>query len=371
MKILVTGSKGFIGKNLCLLLKNRGHEVFEYDSKSSDEELREAIKQCDFIVHLAGINRTADVNQFKEINFGLTKKIVDLMTECGTSAPILLGSSTQATLDNPYGESKALAEAVVNNFGFNGHPVYVYRLYHVFGKWCKPNYNSVIATFCYNISHNLPIEINDKAPSYEFVYVDDVCNEFIRTIEQRPFPTNHILYVEPSYVSKPVELARIIKSFRASRDSLALPFTNEFEKKLYATYLSYLPDNGFSYPLTSHTDKRGSFYEFLKSPAEGQFSVNVIKPGSVKGDHYHMSKNEKYLVVSGSCEIKERLIDSDKVIAYQCNDKKLVVVDIVPGYVHNIKNVGSKDAVVLMWASDSFDPNNSDTYPMVVEKEDL
>jgi UDP-2-acetamido-2,6-beta-L-arabino-hexul-4-ose reductase len=369
MKVLVTGSKGFIGKNLCLTLRNRGHEVLEFDLPSTDDDLRKMIAEADFIVHLAGVNRAADVKLFKEVNFGLTQKIVDMISECRSSAPLLLGSSTQAALDNPYGESKALAEAVVNNFGFQGHSVYVYRLYNVFGKWCKPNYNSVVATFCYNIAHNLPIEINEKAPSFEFVYVDDVVTDFVNVIENRPQSDSRIHYVEPCYDAKPIEIAQIIKSFHSSRDNLMIPFTNDFEKKLYATYLSYLPDNGFAYPLTSHSDPRGSFAEFLKGTSFGQFSVNVIKPGAVKGNHYHMSKNEKYLVVSGSCEIRERLVDGDKIASYVCTDKNLMVVDIIPGWVHSIKNVGSKDAVVLMWASDVYDPNNADTYLMPVEKE--
>jgi len=370
MKILVTGSKGFIGKNLCLYLKNRGYDVIEYDLGSSEEDLKQGIKNSDFIVHLAGVNRPKDATNLRTINFGLTKHVVELAEELDSRSPILLGSSTQATKDNPYGESKALAESVINNYGFNGHQTYVFRFANVFGKWCKPNYNSVVATFCYNIARDLPIEINQKAPAFDFVYIDDVCASILRVIEERPTPTSKPLYVEPTYSAKPKEIAAMLQSFRTSRDSLMFPLQDGFEKKLYATYLSYLPDDGFSYPLVSHCDDRGSFTEFLRTGHHGQISVNVIKPGMTKGNHYHMSKNEKYLVLSGSCEIKERQIGEDKAVTYSVSGEKFEAVDIVPGYAHSIKNVGDTDAIVLMWASDVYDPKNADTYPAEVVAED-
>jgi UDP-2-acetamido-2,6-beta-L-arabino-hexul-4-ose reductase len=369
MKVLVTGSHGFIGKNLCLFLKLRGHEILEFNSKDTDETLKKEITEADFIVHLAGVNKPADVQEFHDINFGLTQKIAEIIQKVKSKAPILLASSTLASGDSPYGQSKALAESVVNNMGFNGHPVYVYRLAHVFGKWCKPNYNSVVATFCYNISHSLPIDINEKAPELDFVYIDDVCKEFVRVIEEKPSPTNHILYIEPTYYARPSELADILRSFRSSRENLMLPLQDGFEKKLYATYLSYVSESGMSYPLVSHSDNRGSFIEFFKTQTYGQLSVNVIKPGAIKGDHYHMTKNEKYFVVAGSCDIKERSLFSDRVAVYHCSDKNPVVVDIAPGFVHSIKNVGSQDAVVLMWASEVYDKTNEDTYPEMVEAE--
>ena len=370
MNVLVTGSKGFIGKNLCLFLKNHGYKIIEYDLGSSEEDLKQGIKASNFIVHLAGINRSGNVADFKTINFGLTKRIVELMEELDCHSPILLGSSTQATLDNPYGESKALAESVINNYGFGGHLTYVFRFANVFGKWCKPNYNSVVATFCYNIARDLPIEINRKAPAFDFVYIDDVCASILRIIEDKPIPTSKPLFVDPCYSAKPSDIALMIKSFRTSRDSLVFPLQDGFEKKLYATYLSYLPDDGFSYSLVSHCDNRGSFTEFLKTGHHGQISINVIKPGMTKGNHYHMSKNEKYLVLSGSCEIKERQIGESKVVTYAASGEKYEAVDIVPGYAHSIKNVGDTDAIVLMWASDVYDPKNTDTYPAEVASED-
>jgi UDP-2-acetamido-2,6-beta-L-arabino-hexul-4-ose reductase len=369
VKILVTGSKGFIGKNLCLFLLHQGYEVLEYDIGSSEEELTKDIQACDFAIHLAGVNRPSDVKEYKEVNFGLTQKIVQIMMNCGTKAPILLGSSTQATNDTPYGESKAMAESLINNLGFNRHETYVFRFANVFGKWCRPNYNSVVATFCYNIAHDLPIDINEKAPVLDFVYVDDVCQSIIDVIEKRPVTNGHPLFVAPSYSAKPSEIADIIKSFKTSRDNLVLPIQDGFVKKLYATYLSYLPQGSFTYPLTSHSDQRGSFTEMLKTQTYGQVSVNVIKPGAIKGNHYHMSKNEKYLVVSGTCEIKERQIFEDKINTYVCSDKQFEVVDIIPGYTHSIKNIGSEDAIVIMWASDVYDKDHDDTVLAPVEKE--
>jgi UDP-2-acetamido-2,6-beta-L-arabino-hexul-4-ose reductase len=367
MKILVTGSEGFIGKNLCLYLKNHGHYLFQYDLGSSEEDLIRGIKESDFIVHLAGVNRPKDVADFKTVNFGLTKKIVELMEKFDCQSPILLGSSTQAALDNPYGESKALAESVINNFGFAGHQTYVFRFANVFGKWCKPNYNSVVATFCYNIARGLPIEVNQEAPALDFVYIDDVCQSILSIIERRPNPTSHPLYVDPSYSAKPKELAEMIKAFKASRETLIYPLQEGLEKKLYATYLSYLPENNFAYPLVSHVDERGSFTEFLKTGHHGQISVNIIKPGMTKGNHYHMTKNEKYLVVCGTCEIKERKIDEERASSYVVSDQAFKAVDIIPGYAHSIKNIGDKDAVVIMWASEVYDPLNDDTYPCLVE----
>jgi UDP-2-acetamido-2,6-beta-L-arabino-hexul-4-ose reductase len=366
MKILVTGSRGFIGKNLCLTLKNKGYDVFEYDVGSTEDDLHRFVKECDFIVHLAGINRPLNPEEFQDGNVNFSRKLIDVVEEEKSEAPILFSSSTQAELDNPYGQSKAMAEALFNNFGFNGHAVYVYRLYNVFGKWCKPNYNSVIATWCYNISHNLPIQIN-KAPEIDFVYVDDVVNEFINVIEQRPKPNYRIHYVEPSYHVTLQEIADLLYSFKKSREDLMVPLQDELSKKLYATYISYLEPDDFAYKLNPHSDDRGSFVECFKTASYGQVSVNISKPGITKGNHYHMTKNEKYLVVSGTCSIKLRQLQSDKVIEYICDGKDLKVVDIPTGYTHNITNIGKEDSITIMWASELFDPDHPDTFPMPVE----
>jgi len=369
MKILVTGAKGFIGKNLCLTLKNKGYEVFEFDLGSTDADLHQFVKECDFIVHLAGINRPLSPQEFRDGNVNFSQKLIDVVEEEKSQAPILFSSSTQAALDNPYGQSKAMAESLFNNFGFNGHPVYVYRLYNVFGKWCKPNYNSVIATWCYNISHGLPIQIN-KAPAIDFVYVDDVVNEFIDVIEKRPQPNFKIHYVEPSYHVTLQEIADLLYSFKKSREDFSIPLQDGFSKKLYATYISYFEPDNFAYKLNTHVDARGSFTECFKTAQYGQVSVNISKPGITKGNHYHMTKNEKYLVVSGTCSIKLRQIQSDKVIEYVCDGKDLKVVDIPTGYTHNITNIGKEDSITIMWASELFDPDHPDTFACPVEVEE-
>jgi UDP-2-acetamido-2,6-beta-L-arabino-hexul-4-ose reductase len=361
MKILVTGAKGFIGKNLCLTLKNKGFEVFEYDLGSTDEQLKQYVSSCDFIVHLAGINRPLHPQEFVDGNVNFTKKLLDVIVACKSNAPIIFSSSTQATLDNPYGQSKKMAEDQLFEFGKSGHEVYVYRLYNVFGKWCRPNYNSVIATWCYNVTHNIPLQINKAAAPIDFVYIDDICAEFINVIQNKPNPTGEIRYVEPHYKESLQDIADLLYSFRDSRKDFMTPCQEGFSKKLYATYLSYLEPTDFAYPLASHVDARGSFTEILRTMQYGQISVNVSKPGITKGNHYHMTKNEKYLVVSGRCEIKLRQIFSDQVVSYICDGTDLKVVDIPTGYTHSITNIGKEDSVTLMWASELFDPNHPDT----------
>jgi UDP-2-acetamido-2,6-beta-L-arabino-hexul-4-ose reductase len=252
-----------------------------------------------------------------------------------------------------------------------GTPVYVYRLYNVFGKWCRPNYNSVIATWCYNAANNLPLQINQLAPAIDFVYIDDIIAEFLHVIENQPKPTCEIMHVEPHYTEKLEDIAAALDTFKKSRENQMIPELKEgFYKKLYSTYLSYLPEERFSYDLVMHKDIRGSFTEAFKSPTYGQVSVNVSKPGITKGNHYHMSKNEKYLVVTGTCLIKLRKVTDDKVISYTCDGKDLKVVDIPPGYTHNITNIGKEDSVTVMWANELYDPDHPDTYFLPVEKED-
>jgi UDP-2-acetamido-2,6-beta-L-arabino-hexul-4-ose reductase len=369
MNVLITGAKGFIGKNLSLFLHNEGMRVFEYDVGSTESELIDELKQSDFIVHLAGINRPLNKEEFVDGNVNFTKKLLDLAGEYASKTPILFSSSTQAALDNPYGVSKRMAEDLFFDYGHKGHEVYVYRLYNVFGKWCRPNYNSVIATWCYNVSHGISLQINETAPAIDFVYIDDICEEFKRVIETRPAVTATLLYVEPHYSETLHHIADLLISIRQSRNDFFVPLQDGFAKKLYATYLSYLETDDFAYSLQPHVDQRGSFTEVLKTMQYGQISVNVAKPGITKGNHYHMSKNEKYLVVSGTCDIKLRQVFSDQVVTYRCDGSKLRVVDIPTGYTHSITNVGKEDSVTLMWASELFDTNHPDTIPMAVEKE--
>jgi UDP-2-acetamido-2,6-beta-L-arabino-hexul-4-ose reductase len=371
MRILVTGAKGFIGKNLCLTLKNAGHEVFEYDLGSTDDDLKSFVSKTDWIIHLAGINRPLKPEEFIDGNVNLAQKLLDVVLAAGSKAPIIFSSSTQAALDNSYGQSKKKAEEEL--FAFqkkNNHPVYVFRLYNAFGKWCRPNYNSVIATFCYNVAHDLPIQINEVAPAIDFVYIDDIVASFLNVLSSDGKGSKDIIYPEPHYSEKLGDIANALYGFKKSRSDFSVPdIQDQFFKKLYSTYLSYLEEDNFAYPLVPHKDQRGSFTEMLKTKSLGQVSVNVSKPGITKGNHYHMTKNEKYLVVTGTCEIKFRKVGTDKVITYKCSGDDLRVVDIPPGYTHCITNVGTCDSVTIMWANEQFDPNHPDTVMMPVEEE--
>ena len=372
MKVLVTGSQGFVGSNLVCRLKECKHEVFEFDLGSGDDELRDAVTSSDWIVHLAGVNKPLNPEEFQNGNVNLTKKLIDCLLEMGSKAPIIYSSSTQAALDNPYGLSKKQAEDLLFSFSEEtSHPVYVFRLYNAFGKWCRPNYNSVVATFCHNIANGLPIQINESAPAIDFVYIDDICDSFIRIINGDGAGSSEILYPEPHHRKTLHEIAELLYSFKESRNNHMIPdIADPFAKKLYSAYLSYLPEEGFSYSLDMHKDFRGSFTEILKTEGYGQVSVNVSKPGITKGNHYHHTKNEKYLVVKGECVIKLRRLGADKVISYRCSDKQLEVVDIPCGYTHNITNVGKDDSVTIMWANELYDPDHPDTYYCPVEEID-
>lgn len=370
MKVLVTGSKGFIGKNLCLWLENAGHDVLGFDIDKSIETLKTYVESADFIVHLAGVNRPLNEEEFIDGNVNFTKQLLDIVKDKKSSASIIFSSSVKAEEDSPYGRSKLQAEKLVEEFGKkNGNNVFIYRLNNVFGKWCRPNYNSVIATFCYNVAHEIELQINENALPIEFIYIDDICRQFLKTIKENPVEHASILYIEPKYKRSLKDIAYSLYSFKESRKNFMVPnIVDDFDKKLYSTYLSYLDEDDFSYPLTTHSDYRGSFTEILKTNGAGQFSVNISKPGIVKGNHYHNTKNEKYLVVAGTCEIKFRKIGTSKIFTYVCSDKELKVVDIPPGYTHSIKNIGKTDSVTFMWANELYDPDNSDTFYLPVEE---
>jgi UDP-2-acetamido-2,6-beta-L-arabino-hexul-4-ose reductase len=366
MKILVTGAKGFIGRNLVLELKNRGYEsIYEYDFDSTPEQLDAYTKDCEFVFHLAGVNRPEKESEFMEGNFGFTSDLLDSLKKHGSQAPVLITSSIQALQDNPYGKSKKAGEDLLLRYsGETGAPVNVYRLQNVFGKWCRPNYNSVVATFCHNIAHDIPIVINDPERLMSLVYIDDVISTFISAMGGGEKPAKDgLYYVMAVHVVKLGELAELIGSFRESRGSLMVPdMADPLSRKLYSTYLSYLPEDQFSYPLKMNEDHRGSFTEFIKTPERGQVSVNVSKPGITKGNHWHHSKNEKFLVVSGEGVIRFRRISEDRIIEYKVNGNELEVVDIPPGYTHNITNTGASDMVTIMWANEPFDPERPDTF---------
>ena len=366
MNILVTGAKGFIGKNLILELKNLGNNiVFEYDNNSTMEELDSYTKSCDFIFHLAGVNRSEKISDFMEGNFGFTSILLDHLKKHNNSAPILITSSIQALQNNPYGISKKAGEELLLQYqSETGAKVFIYRLQNVFGKWCRPNYNSVVATFCYNIANGLPITVNDREHQLSLVYIDDVVSTFISAMGNKEnIAKDGLYYVMTIHPVKLGEIADLIYSFKETRDNKQIPdMSNPFINKLYSTYLSYLPTDQFSYPLNMNIDNRGSFTEFIKLPDRGQFSVNISKPGITKGNHWHQTKNEKFLVVSGQGIIKFRRIDGNEIIEYKVNGDKLEVVDILTGYTHNITNAGDTDMVTIMWANEVFDPNKPDTY---------
>ncbi|MGP4038813.1 capsular polysaccharide biosynthesis protein CapF [Gracilibacillus sp. D59] len=369
MKILITGSNGFIAKNLIAELQNRNYnDLLLYNRDNDLDDLNDYCKEADFVFHLAGINRPDDESEFMEGNYGLTSLLLDRLKENNNNCPVLVTSSTQAELDNPYGKSKKAGEDLLFEYGRNNdvQPL-IYRLPNVFGKWCKPNYNSAVATFCHNIANGEPIKVNDSSVVLKLVYIDDVINEFVNALEGNPNKVDDFCEISTIYNVKLGKVVDLIQEFKTSRDNRLIPnMLDEFTKKLYSTYLSYLDTNNFSYPLQKHEDDRGSFTEFIRTIDRGQVSVNVSKPGITKGDHWHHTKNEKFLVVSGKGVIRFRKIDSKEVIEYFVSEDKFEVIDIPVGYTHNIENLGDKDMITIMWANELFDPQRPDTYYLEV-----
>ena len=363
MKVLVTGAKGFIGRNLVTTLKQDTNlEVIEIDIEQSVEELKQATLESEFIFHLAGINRPKDEKEFFEGNTGLTETIIETLKQYQKKTPILITSSIQAELENAYGQSKKAAEDALKNYNQEtGANTYIYRLPNVFGKWCRPNYNSAVATFCHKIARDEEIWVNNRSISLKLVYIDDVVRCFIETMQSQPKTTDY-LEVTPVYPATLGEIVDLLVSFKESRETRTVAkMDDSLAKKLYSTYLSYLPKNQFSYPLQMNVDHRGSFTEFIKTPDRGQVSINILKPGITKGNHWHHTKNEKFLVVSGTGVIRFRKVDSDEIIEYFVSGEKLEVVDIPVGYTHNIENLGTTDMVTIMWCNECFDPQNPDT----------
>lgn len=365
MKILITGAKGFIGKNLTVELHNRGYrDVMLFDMDTEHHLLGDYCKTANFVFHLAGVNRPKDQSEFMEGNFGFTSELLDLLKKHSNACPIMLSSSIQAELDNAYGKSKKAGEQVLFDYAQStGAQVLVYRFPNVFGKWCRPNYNSAIATFCHNIAHDLPIQVNDPSVVLNLVYIDDVVNELINALEGNANKQGQYCEVAVNHTVTLGDIVALITSFKQSRGNKLIPNMGDaLVKKLYSTYLSYLPTNQFSYELKMNVDQRGSFTEFMKTSDRGQVSVNISKPGITKGNHWHHTKNEKFLVVSGTGVIRFRLIDASEVFEYYVSGEKLEVVDIPPGYTHNIENLGVTDMVTLMWANEEFNPSKPDTY---------
>lgn len=365
MKILVTGSNGFIGKNLIADLKaTTDHEIFEFDKDTDSSLLSEYAEKANFIFHLAGVNRPETEEEFMEGNFGFTSELLESLKKHNNTCPIMISSSIQAELDNPYGKSKRAGERLMLDYSQEtGAKVLIYRFPNVFGKWCRPNYNSAVATFCHNIARDISITVNDPKVEMTLVYIDDVIQELKRALVGNENREDNVCAVPVTHNVLLGEIVELLESFKSSRDDKTIPnMSDGFGKKLYSTYLSYLPEKEFSYPLKMNVDARGSFTEILRTADRGQVSVNISKPGITKGNHWHHTKNEKFVVVSGNGVIRFRKIDTDEVIEYFVSGEKIEVVDIPVGYTHNIENLGTTDMVTVMWVNEPFDPNTPDTY---------
>ncbi len=400
MKILVTGAKGFVGRNLVSQLRNIAEgkakwypvdsdiTVYEYDIDSSAEELDMYCSDCDFVFNLAGVNRPQNPEEFMQGNFGFASTLLDALKKHGNKCPVMLSSSIQATLvgryaDGDYGKSKKAGEELFFDYSVEtGAKVLVYRFPNLFGKWCRPNYNSAVATFCNNIAHDLPIKVNDRSTQMELVYIDDLVDEMIGALAGKEHYCEFdgietVLREDGRYCAVPVshhvtlgEIVDLLESFARQPQTLVVPEIPEgsFAKKLYSTYLSYLPKEKVSFPLKMNVDQRGSFTELLKTEKCGQFSVNISKPGITKGQHWHHTKWEFFIVVSGTGLIQLRKIDSGEVLNFEVSGDKIEAVHMLPGYTHNIINLSdTEDLVTLMWANESFDPSRPDTYFEPVE----
>ena len=394
MKILITGAKGFVGKNLTEALKNirdgkdrtrpglKIDEICLYDIDSTKEELDSACEKADFVFNLAGVNRPKDNSEFIKGNFGFAEELLDTLKKYNNKCPVMLASSIQATLigryDSDYGRSKKAGEELFFNYSKEtGARVLVYRFPNLFGKWCRPNYNSAVATFCYNTANDLPITVNDRNTELELLYIDDLVTEMLDALENKEHHCGFdgvktVLCQDGKYCAAPIthkvtlgEIADLLESFKAQPETLLMPEIpdNSFAKKLYSTYLSYLPKEKVSFPLKMNIDNRGSFTELLKTKNCGQISVNISKPGITKGQHWHNSKWEFFIVVSGHGLIEERKIGSDEVLRFEVSGDNIEAVHMLPGYTHNIINLSeTENLVTVMWANEQFDPNKPDTF---------
>lgn len=378
MKILITGANGFIGKNLCAALDNiaAGKDkssgldtditVLKYDTDTDSSLLDCFCKECDFVFHLAGVNRPEDPSEFMKGNYDLTLLLLETLKKYDNTAPVMLASSIQAHTDNPYGISKKAGEDLLFKYSQeNGTKALVYRFPNVFGKWCRPNYNSVVATFCNNVARDLPIQVNDRNTDMTLVYIDDVVNELLRALEGKENREGNFCKVAPVYKITLGEIVDLIYSFKNQSQTLIIPEIpfGSFKKKLYSTYISYLPVDKVSFELKMNMDARGSFTELLKTEKCGQFSVNISKPGIAKGQHWHNSKWEFFIVVSGKGLIEQRKIGTKEVLRFEVSGDKIEAVHMLPGYTHNIINLSdTENLVTVMWANESFDPDKPDTF---------
>lgn len=378
MNILITGAGGFVGKNLVEALKNirdgkdrtrPGLEIgniLRCTRQTTEAELKEYCAEADFVFHLAGVNRPKDQSEFMEGNRDFTGMLLSLLELAENRCPVMLSSSTQAALDNPYGESKHAGEALMRDYGARtGAKTLIYRFPNVFGKWCRPNYNSAVATFCHNRANDLPIQVNDRSTRLTLVYIDDVVQELLDALEGREHREGDFCFVPTTHSATLGEIVDLIESFRAQPETLLMPEipNGSFAKKLYSTFLSYLPKEKVAFPLKMNCDARGSFTELLKTAGCGQFSVNISKPGITKGQHWHHTKWEFFIVVAGHALIQERKIGTDEILEFEVSGENIQAVHMLPGYTHNIINLSeTENLVTLMWASELFDPNHPDTF---------
>jgi UDP-2-acetamido-2,6-beta-L-arabino-hexul-4-ose reductase len=369
--ILITGAKGFMGRNLVAHLKGREVRVLQYDLGNSEQELACWAREADVVFHLAGVNRPEKVEDFESGNAGFTGTLCRILADSGRKAPLIVSSSIQALLENPYGVSKRHAETALQQYAADtGAAVAVFRLKNVFGKWCRPNYNSVVATFCHNIAHDLPIQVNDPERMLELVCVDDVVEAFLAEAEAPSEKEDGIFMPDriPAYRLSLGDLAGRIQCFREMQQSLAIPdFSLRFNQQIYATYLSYVEPARWEYGLDIKSDNRGNLAEFVKSPCFGQIFVSRTRPGITRGNHYHHTKTEKFLVIAGEGLIRFRHIAGTEVLEYPVRGEDYRVVEIPPGYTHSITNVGTNEMVTLFWASETFAPDRPDTYFLPVD----
>ena len=379
MNILITGAKGFIGRNLIATLHNIADgkdrsfgmdtdiTIYEYDIDTDPALLDVYCKNADFVFNLAGVNRPQDPKEFMEGNFGFASTLLDTLKKYNNNCPIMISSSIQAALNNPYGESKKAGEDLMFAYGKEtGAPVFVYRFPNVFGKWCRPNYNSAVATFCNNIANDLPITVNDPSVMMTLVYIDDVVAELIAALNGKAnLKEDGYAYVPVEHKITLGEIVDLIYSFAKQPQGLVIPEIpeNSFAKKLYSTYLSYLPKEKVAFPLKMNVDARGSFTELLKTEKCGQVSVNISKPGITKGQHWHHTKWEFFIVVAGHGLIQQRKVGTDEVLNFEVSGDKIEAVHMLPGYTHNIINLSeTENLVTVMWANEAFDPNKPDTF---------
>jgi len=371
--ILVTGAAGFIGRNLCLALRRAGdYEALEFDVPQSAGELADLTARADFVFHLAGVNRPKEEQEFVEGNTNLTRQLCDCLAAAGRRAPVVMSSSVQAELENAYGRSKKAAEDVILDYhAKTGAPVYVYRFPNVFGKWSRPNYNTVVATFCHNLSRGLPVQVSNPAHPLQFVYIDDIVRVFLDLAarsEHDRTTTRHEW--EPVYSITLGELHNLLVSFQEGRKKSLLPdLSDPLTKYLYSTYVSFLDPDDLAYPVDLKTDDRGWLFELVKSPKAGQIFVSRTKPGITRGNHYHDTKIEKFCVIQGQGIIRFRHVWGNEIIEYPVDDRAIRVVDIPPGYTHSIENTGDGDMITLFWANEVFDPQRPDTYFVKVQPE--